>query len=129
MSDESKTPQVPNPDLAPAGPAITKDEAGNYVLDPNRLPGWRGPCCSCAHFQAIARATEHKQTFIDRKDGKEKRRLFVTWQRFCLVGPETLEIADEDLAWCSKWDLHADGGAFANLIGSPIGNTPFAEEE
>ncbi len=124
----SNDPTLPNPDLVPAGPAITKDEAGNYVLDPKRPPGWKGPCASCAHFQALGRTSEHRQTYTA-KDGTVKKRLFLTWQRFCLVGPETIEIADEDIAWCSTYKLHDDGGAFANLIGSPVGNTPFATEE
>jgi hypothetical protein len=125
MSDDTK---VPNPDLLPAGPAITKDEAGNYVIDPARLPKWRGPCNSCAHFQAIGRATEHRQVYTD-KAGVTRQRLFLSWQRFCLVGPEVLEMADDDLAWCSKWELHPDGGTFAAMVGSPIGNTPFSTED
>lgn len=118
-------PNVPNPDLMPAPPSITRDEHGDYVLDGARLPRWSGPCISCAHFQAIAHATDSKQQYVD-KDGKTRTRLFTQWERFCLVGPEHIQIMDADIVWCSRYTALPDP-AFAKLIGGDdvrCGNTP-----
>lgn len=128
MADD---PKIPNPDLMPAPPAITRDAEGDFVMDGTRLPRWTGPCLSCAHFQAIAHATDSRQDYVD-ADGKKRQRLFVTWQRFCLVGPENIEIADADIAWCSRYELQMMGPSFAKLIGGEnvrLGNTPIETED
>lgn len=128
MSDPTNPP-IPNPDEMPASPALERTDDGEYVLDPRRLPSWGGSCPSCEHFQAMAIASESKQVYVD-KHGKKKQRLFTTWERFCLAGPEHIQIGDADIVYCSKYALDSRPGTFAELIKQKTrGNTPFATDE
>lgn len=122
---------IPNPDLLPAAPAVTLDEAGNFVVDGAKIPRWQGPCLSCAHFWAFALASDSRQVFVD-KAGVERRRLFLTWKRYCTYGKDDTEIGDVDIAFCFQYEHDPEAqGRWEKLRGKAMrpGNPPVILED
>lgn len=102
MPDDGSS-YIPNPDksLEPIEPAL-EDLEGEPVLDGRRIPKYPGPCYSCAFFHQYAAATEARQTYVD-KAGRRRTRLFVEFERRCLVHPgEPLDIKEAALVFCNK---------------------------
>lgn len=116
---------IPNPELAPAAPAIVQDE-GRYVLDGARVPRYDpSPCTGCKFFWYFGTAADSRQVYVDPKDGIEKRRIYAVWHRFCTNGPEMTEFADDLVAYCNKFtpDLAAEN-AWRALTGREPGRNP-----